>query len=262
MTEQEKIIVKTDGAIGSITFNDPQNANALTRQMVRDFAQAVNQLELDANIRAVILKGNGKNFCAGANLKDREKPKAHYRTSDALLTEYFPGIDGIGKSNKIYIAAVNGALSGISGAIMMNCDLAVMSEDAYLHQPFMAISLVPDGGMHWHLLRNLGYKRALSMILNCEKMNASDCEQAGLVNRVVPLGKLYEEANAMAQIVVGGAPLAQRASKNLLRAAATQSFEQSFVVESYTQNALMDSKDCAEGVTAFFEKRKPGFKGE
>ena len=161
MTEAEnedKIIVAINGPVATITINDPANSNAFTRQMFRDFHNAVNQVEAAPDVRAVIITGNGKNFSAGANLRDPEKPGPHFRTSDTLMTEIFPGIESISKSDKIFIAAVNGATSGVSGAMVLNCDLAIMSEDAYMHQPFMAISLVPDGGMHWHLLRELGYK--------------------------------------------------------------------------------------------------------
>lgn len=259
--QTKKIIVEIDGPIGSITLNDPENSNALGRQMVRDFAKAVTQLDLDPNIRAVIIKGNGKNFCAGANLKEAGELEENTRTSDTLLAEYFPGIDGIGKSDKIYIAAIQGAASGISGAIVMNCDLAIMAEGAYMHQPFMTISLVPDGGTHWHLLRNLGYKKSLNMILNCEKLAAEECVEAGLVNKVVPQNELYEQAHQLATKIVQGPPLAQTASKRILRAAATQSFEESFMQESYEQNNLASSADCFEGITAFFEKRPPRFTG-
>lgn len=144
----------------------------------------------------------------------------------------------------------------------MNCDLAIMADDAYMYQPFIPISLIPDGGTHWHLMRMIGYKKAMSFILTGEKLGAEECVSLGLANRVVTANKLREEVLALAQHLAEGANRAQSAVKRVLRAAATDSYRDSYMRESYEQNALFHSEDFQEGAAAFFEKRKPVWKNK
>lgn len=258
----DSITLSIDKKIATITLNDPKASNAFTADMVKTFAHYISLCDQNEEVQVVIFQGEGKNFSAGANLADKHVRDKSWMVSDGLIGEYFLGIDRIGQSNKIFIAAINGALAGIAGAMMMNCDLAIMADNAYMYQPFIPISLIPDGGTHWHLMHTIGYKKAMSFILTSEKIPAEECVNLGLANRVVPHDKLREEVRALALLISEGPIRAQSATKRVLRAAASESYRENFIRESYEQNGLFRSDDFKEGVTAFFEKRKPVWKNK
>ena len=159
------------------------------------------------------------------------------------------------------ISAVNGAAAGIGSSFAMACDLTVMADNAYIYQAFMAIALVPDGGATWHLVRQLGRKRAFEVIVEGEKMSAARCLELGLANRVVPAERLLEETLAWARAIAKKAPLALRYSKEALNRAMQLDLADTISDEAKLQNITCISEDTREGVQAFFEKRPPVFKG-
>ena len=139
--------------------------------------------------------------------------------------------------------------------------LALSADDAYIYQAFVAIGLIPDGGVTWHLVRQLGRKRAFEMIAECEKMSAARCVELGLANRVVPAAQLLEETLRWAHTLAQKAPLALRYAKEALARATQLDLADTISCEARLQNLTVTSDDAKEGVTAFFEKRKPVFKG-
>jgi 2-(1,2-epoxy-1,2-dihydrophenyl)acetyl-CoA isomerase len=143
----------------------------------------------------------------------------------------------------------------------MVCDLTVMAEDAFIYQAFAAISLIPDGGATWHLVRTLGRKRAYEVIVTGEKIRAEKCLQWGLCNRVVPADKLLEDTLAWAQEIAGKAPLSLRYAKQALNAAIEESVSDTISGEAKLQHICMGSEDAKEGVAAFLQKRKPEWQG-
>jgi 2-(1,2-epoxy-1,2-dihydrophenyl)acetyl-CoA isomerase len=143
----------------------------------------------------------------------------------------------------------------------MACDLAVMDEGANIYLAFAAIGLIPDGGATWHLLRAMGYKRALQTIIEGRKIQAQECEALGLVNKLAPAGAAHEIALQWAQQLAKGAPLAQSAAKRVLRHGGRMRLQDAITLEAKVQQPLVESQDFKEGVAAFFGKRKPEFKG-
>ena len=156
---------------------------------------------------------------------------------------------------------MRGAAAGIGSAYMLACDLVVMAEDSYLYQAFAAIGLIPDGGATWQLLRALGRKRALEIILGGERVYAPRCLELGLANRVAPPGQETDVALAWAAELAAKAPLAVQYSKQALNLAAENDLATMISQESALQSVCIDSDDAREGIAAFLDKRAPRFQG-
>jgi 2-(1,2-epoxy-1,2-dihydrophenyl)acetyl-CoA isomerase len=160
------------------------------------------------------------------------------------------------------IAAVGGSAAGIGVSVALACDLLIMGESAFLLSPFTTISLVPDGGLNWLLVHQLGYRRAFQLSVEAERIDAARCVELGLANKAVPDEQVRDEAIRWAKSLAERAPLSIAATKKAMRHAVSHDWASTFDVEAPLQRALRDSEDCAEGVTAFFEKRKANFKGK
>ncbi len=261
MTDETPLLYETDGAVAIITMNRPDALNAISAKMREEFAATFAKVEADDEIRTVVLTANGRAFSAGTNLMedflaDRED------VTDHIMRDYKPLIDAIGTSDKTYIAALNGLCGGVAIGFALNCDLAVMADDAFIFMPFANISLVPDGGSSWLFLDRLGYKRAFAAILEGERLDAQTCKEAGMVNKIVPAAEVKQTAIDWAHKLSQIAPLTLLHSKRLLREVVDMNFEQTVKREAEIQHICMSSEDFEEGVAAFSEKRKPVFKGK
>ena len=164
--------------------------------------------------------------------------------------------------DKPVIAAVGGSAAGIGMSIALACDLLMMADDAFLLSPFTTISLVPDGGLNWNLVHQLGYRRAFELSVESRRIPADRCVELGLANRAVPAASLTGQAVGWAKALAERAPLSLAATKKAMRHAASGSWAGTFDIEAPMQQMLRHSDDCREGVQAFFEKRKPDFKGK
>ena len=256
----ENIKTEIDGNVGILTLNRPDSLNAFSSQMRADFRAAAAQLEASPEVRCIVLTGEGRAFSAGTDLKETAGLR-DTTVERVLVEEYKPCILAITQSNKPWIAAVSGPASGIGAAFAQSCDLMMMGEGAYIYMAFAAIALVPDGGNTWQMVRQLGYRRAFEAIIEGQKIPAAQAVEWGLSNRAVADEDLQREARAWAAQIAQAAPLAVRHVKKLLRGAMEQGLEATIDAESVRQNECITSKDFAEGVSAFFEKRQPSFKG-
>lgn len=253
----DPLIFETDGAIARITLNRPEAFNAMNTAMRDAFKQAIMQIHKSPEVRVVIVAGAGRGFCAGTDLAERVRSPVTL----LLEQEYRPILASISTSPRIWIAQVHGSAAGIGAALAMNCDLMTMADDATIYMAFAAIGLIPDGGNTWLLHRGLGYKRAMQAILEGRKIPAEEAVTLGLANAAHAPDDLAAETEALATRIASGAPLAMAAAKRLLRSMDGMSYEGSITAEAQEQTALVESADSQEAVTAFFEKRKPVFKG-
>ena len=164
-------------------------------------------------------------------------------------------------SDKLYMAAINGAAAGIGASLAMMCDLSVMADDGYMFFAFAAIGLVVDGGASYYLVKRLGYAKAVELVMEAEKIPADDCFSLGLVNKVVPASELRVRAQQWAEKLSESAPLAQKYNKQLLKAATESDLNSMFAMEAEKQNIAAATEDFKIATEAFFKKVKPKFSG-
>lgn len=246
------------GATAIITLHRPDSMNAFTNALRLELASALQRASGDESVRVVILTGEGRCFSAGADLNDNiDRP-----VTEILLQEYRPIQEAIAAMPKPVIAAVPGSAAGIGLSMALQCDLVIMADNAFLLSPFTTISLVPDGGLNWLLVRQLGYRRAFQLSVESERIPAARCVELGLVNRTAPADQLQSVALEWAQVLEKRAPLSLAATKKAMRFAADGDWASSFELEAKLQGELLGSDDNREGIAAFFGKRVPEFKGK
>ena len=259
--ELETVGYETDQHVAVITLGRPEAMNAFNVQMRADLARAQRAAEADETIRIVILTGSGRAFSAGTDLKDVGVATDVVGAIDNSIRDYKPLVDGVTQSSKIYIAAINGYVGGVSLGLALGADLAVMSEDATLSSPFANIGLVPDGGASFHLYHHLGYKRAFAAIAECTRLDAQTCLDTGMVNRVVPGERLLDETRAWAHSLAERAPMALKYTKAILRQLPGLDSQAAARLESEYQNKCANSDDAQAAIRAFIAKTKPVFTG-
>ena len=261
MSKYEAINIERHDNVAVVSFNRPDSLNAFNAAQRTEIRSAVREVNDDDSVRVVILTGAGRAFSAGADLAEMPAGEGEFRVEDQLNGEYKPALMEIHEAPKPWISAINGPCAGIGSAFGMVCDLTVMADDAFIYQAFAAISLVPDGGATWHLVRTLGRKRAYEVIVTGEKLRADKCLDWGLCNRVVPADKLLEETLAWAREIADRAPLSLRYAKQSVNAALEESVSGTISGEAKLQHICINSDDAKEGVLAFMEKRAPVWQG-
>jgi 2-(1,2-epoxy-1,2-dihydrophenyl)acetyl-CoA isomerase len=246
------------GAVAVITLNRPDSMNAFDTDLRADVVAAFERAESDAVVRAVVFTGEGRCFSAGADLKagiDRD-------VEAILQSEYRPVQEAIANIPKPVIAAVPGSAAGIGLSMALQSDLLIMADNAFLLSPFTTISLVPDGGLNWLLVRQLGYRRAFQLSVESERIPAARCVELGLANKAVPADQLQDAALEWAEVLARRAPLSVAATKKVMRFAADHDWSEAYDMEAKLQGELLGCEDNKEGIAAFFEKREPNFKGQ
>lgn len=256
----ETVLYEQQGAVAIISMNRPDSLNGFTTELCEDLLHAFEKAEVDPSVRAVVFTGEGRAFSAGADLK--QGFVGDRTTQEKLLYEYAPVLTAIAEIPKPVIAAVPGLAAGIGMSFALHSDLLVMAEESFLLSPFTTISLVPDGGANWLLVRQLGYRLAYQLSIESERIAADRCLELGLANKVVAADSLREASVAWGQELSKRAPLSVAATKKVMRHAIDNDWFSSFKLEAAEQEKLRGSKDAEEGVAAFFEKREANFTGE
>ncbi len=245
-------------AVAIITLHRPDAMNSFNTELRADLADAIGQAHADDTVRVVVLTGEGRCFSAGADLKagiDKD-------VSEILQAEYRPVQEAIANIPKPVIAAIPGSAAGIGLSVALQCDLLLMADNAFMLSPFTTISLVPDGGMNWMLVNQLGYRRAFQLSIESERIPADRCVELGLANKSVPADQLQSAAIGWATALSQRAPLSLAATKKVMRFAANNDWSSSYDLEARLQGELLGSADNMEGIQAFFEKRTPKFEGK
>lgn len=260
----ERAYVTAHGKVAVLTMNHPEVMNAASIGMVEGLREALVYIENAGEFRAVILTGEGRGFCSGANLSDtsQRRTEGAIDAGRALENSYHPLLRSIRDLKLPFLTAVNGAAAGVGMSIALMGDLVLAARSAYFLQAFARIGLVPDGGSTWLLPRLVGFARARELSMLAEKLTAEKALDWGLINRVCDDDALMREALVLAERLSSGPTLALAATRRLYWASPSHSFEQQIDLERQTQKAMGTTDDFIEGVSAFLQKRPAQFKGK
>ncbi len=247
-----------DGAVLTLTLDRPDALNALNAELRGALLAAVKAAARDDAVRAVILTGAGRGFCAGADLRGGGDERQFRRV---LSAEYNPLIEAIRALPKSVVAAVNGAAAGAGMSLALAADLVVAAEGVRFVPAFARIGLVPDSGLARMLVRAVGRHRAFEILMGERHLHAEEAHALGLVAAVVPADALPETAMALARRLAAGPTRGIGLTKRLVNAAEDATLADSLAVEAALQELAGRTEDHAEGVAAFGEKRDPAFTG-
>jgi 2-(1,2-epoxy-1,2-dihydrophenyl)acetyl-CoA isomerase len=267
MTEAT-VLHETRGAVALITLNRPQALNSFTREMHRALWDVLDRVQADPGVRAVVLTGAGRGFCAGADLAEFDfapGPDLVERANPGPIIEqaFNPTVRRLTRLRVPTIAAVNGVAAGAGASLAMTCDIAIAAPQATFIQAFSKIGLIPDAGGSWFLIKKLGLARAMGCAMLGDKVSAQDAKEWGMIWDVAPEGQdCVDAALALAQRLATMPTQALVATRQLLRVAASNDLDAQLDLERDTQSALGRTHDYIEGVSAFLQKRPPNFKGE
>jgi 2-(1,2-epoxy-1,2-dihydrophenyl)acetyl-CoA isomerase len=256
------VILSIEGGVARLALNRPDKLNSLNRAMHAQLREAFDQIEQDPTIRAVLLTGAGRGFCAGQDLADLSFDSGAETDLDRIIGDDLnPLIRRIQALPKPVIARVQGIAAGAGANLALACDLVVAARSAYFVQASISIGLAPDCGGTWFLPHRLGIARAMQLAMLGEKLPAERAEQWGLISHCVDDRHLDEEVAMLASRMAKMPTRALGAIKQAIRAAVTSSLDEQLERERDIQTALSKSFDYAEGVSAFQAKRVPRFEG-
>ncbi len=253
----EYIIVERRDAVGLVTLNRPDALNALCTPLIRELGQALDDLESDDAIGAIVLTGSEKAFAAGADIKEMQ-PKTYM---DCYLADFITdGWERVSQCRKPIIAAVAGFALGGGCEMAMMCDFIIAGDNAKFGQPEINLGIIPGAGGTQRLTRFVGKSKAMEMCLTGRMMDAAEAERSGLVSRVVPAGELLDDALKTAAKIAA----LSRPSVYIVKESVNRSYQTTLAeglrFERRLFHSLFATEDQSEGMAAFIEKRKPAFK--
>ncbi|MFZ9500862.1 MAG: enoyl-CoA hydratase [Beijerinckiaceae bacterium] len=252
----ETILVDVKDGVALVTLNRPQALNALNAQMMRDMTDALQALDADPAVGAVVVTGSAKAFAAGADIKEMQA----LTFEEIHAADGFAGWEAMTRIRKPIIAAVAGYALGGGCELAMMCDLIIAADNAQFGQPEITLGIIPGIGGTQRLARAVGKAKAMDLCLTGRRMGAEEAERAGLVARIVQADSLVEEALAMARTIAAMPRAAVMMAKEAVNRAQELALSEGVRFERRAFHALFATHDQKEGMAAFVEKRKPQFK--
>ena len=252
--------VEVGDAVATVTLDRPDALNALTVPLKEELLRTFREIAADDSVRAVVLTGAGRAFCAGQDLRERLEPDA-LPLADEIRRRYNPIVRAMRELPKPIVGAINGVAAGAGASLAFACDIRIAADGASFLLAFGRVGLIPDSGATWTLPRLIGWSKAAELALTAEPLTAVDAERLGLVARVVLSDELAGAAHALATRLAEGAPRALALTKTALEASWGASFEDQLEREATFQGDAGATADHAEGIAAFVERRRPSFGG-
>ena len=258
MATYEHILVERRGAVGVLQLNRPKMLNALSVDVFKEIGRAIDDLESDDAVGAIIITGSDRAFAAGADIKEMQ-PKGFI---DMFKADFIAiGGDRIAQCRKPTIAAVSGFALGGGCELAMMCDIIIASETAKFGQPEITLGTIPGLGGTQRLTRAIGKSKAMDLCLTGRMMDAAEAERAGLVSRIVAADKLMDEAIAVAEKIASMSAPAAAAAKEAVNRAFESTLAEGLNAERNLFHGTFALEDRSEGMAAFIAKRPPAFKG-
>jgi 2-(1,2-epoxy-1,2-dihydrophenyl)acetyl-CoA isomerase len=258
------VIERREGAIATVLLNRPERLNAINKDLAEALNSALERLAAEREIRVVVLGGTGRAFCAGGDLEVMRRGYERGDTKDLepILRGGMQAVLKIRSMPQPVIAAVQGPAAGAGMNLALAADLRVASEEATFGQNFAKVGLFPDYGGTFLLPELIGPARAAEMFYTGDMLDAQTALRLGIVNRVAPLAELQAEVQALAQKIADGPPLVIAALKQTLFGRTKEDLRRALELEVRQQRKCFRSEDGCEGIRAFWEKRKPTFRGQ
>jgi len=255
------ILLKIEQNVAYVTLNRPEVFNSFNREMALQLQSILDDCETNDKVRAIVLTGNGKAFCAGQDLKEVTDPDLNPGFKKILEEHYNPIITRIRAIKKPIIGAINGVAAGAGTNIALACDIVVAHEKVSFIQAFSLIGLIPDSAGTFFLPRLIGFQKAQALAMLGDKISAEEAERLGMIYKMIPLESFEDEVGKLALKLASMPTKALGMIKELFNQSMTNTLEEQLALESKLQIEAAQSEDYKEGVAAFIEKRKPNFKG-
>jgi len=262
-----EVLYATGDHIATITLNRPERMNTISGPMLRQLTERLLEADADRDVRVVILTGTGRAFCAGLDLTEVTRPST---TGGGITSGASNAVDldlrntpptVLFELGKPTICALNGSAAGYGMDTALGCDIRIMAQGAKMAAAFTKRGIVPESGGTWFLPRLIGWSKAAELIFTGRTLTADQCLEMGLVSSVVPEAELAGAARSLALEIAANAPLAVQASKKMMRMGLGEGFNDHVHHVFLQLLPLMRSKDAAEGMRAFMEKRPSNFQG-
>ncbi|MFO0494587.1 MAG: enoyl-CoA hydratase-related protein [Flavobacteriia bacterium] len=256
-----ELIINLNNGVCEIKLNRPQVFNSFNREMAIALQEALDNCERDDEVRAIVLTGEGKAFCAGQDLAEAVDPDGP-ELQAIVRDHYNPIIERIRKIEKPVIAAVNGVAAGAGANIALACDITIAKKSASFIQAFSKIGLIPDSGGTFFLPRIIGMQKALALMFTGDKVTAEQAQQLNMIYKAVDDDLFESEVLAFSKTIATMPTRGLGLTKKAVNESFTNNLTQQLALEETLQTEAGQTYDFREGVNAFLEKRKPEFKGE